>query len=474
MLAVPSICARLPRATLRTVAVRAVSLFAEDEDRNVRSGALEICGELIYLFHEDPDGVPDEALRFFLGEKAPEESRPSPSHAASNKQLASPLRRDGDDSPPNPFSPLQNSLDSPSTSLLDSVKTWSPIRPWPASRDPEREILTAFNFPAVVLTLGRSQWSRLASHHRELSGDPVEKVRQSLASSLHEVAKIIGPEQSDASLLDLFGWFVVDVDNVQGPVLDNLPSLLRSFTDEGAATALRVLGEGWNQIRLWRQRERVAQQFADFGVDLVRRGHVDAVLELLVRACKDSVAAVREAAVQSVRTYCNRMLHLMADTSGTAQVAPLSEACSAELAERTKLLAFLSVFSSDSSYRQRVVYTQCALACVRAHIDRATFENAWLPTLTGLARDRVVGVRIAVARVIGEACKTRKSTSRVFPRRPAPDRQFPSPRRSLALLGSCDADQRARHSLDLVRFPGSGRSPAGRRLLRRCRLPRDR
>ncbi|KWU43155.1 ARM repeat-containing protein [Rhodotorula sp. JG-1b] len=270
VLAVPSICARLPRATLRTVAVRAVSQFAEDEDRNVRSGALEICGELIYLFHEDPDG-----------------------------QLASP--RDGDDSPPNPFSPLQNSLDSPSTSFLDSVKTWSPIRPWPASRDPEREILTAFNFPAVVLTLGRSQWSRLANHHRELCGDPVEKVRQSLASSLHEVAKIIGPEQSDASLLDPFGWFVVDVDNVQGPVLDNLPSLLRSFTDEGAATALRVLGEGWNQIRLWRQRERVAQQFADFGVDLVRRGRVDAVLELLVRACKDSVAAVREAAVQSVR-----------------------------------------------------------------------------------------------------------------------------------------------------------------------------
>ena len=298
VLAVPSICARLPRATLRTVAVRAVSQFAEDKDRNVRSGALEICGELIYLFHEDPDGVPDEALRFFLGEKAPEEGRPSPSHAA-NKQLASP--RDGDDSPPNPFSPLQNSLDSPSTSFLDSVKTWSPIRPWPASRDPEREILTAFNFPAVVLTLGRSQWSRLANHHRELCGDPVEKVRQSLASSLHEVAKIIGPEQSDASLLDPFGWFVVDVDNVQGPVLDNLPSLLRSFTDEGAATALRVLGEGWNQIRLWRQRERVAQQFADFGVDLVRRGRVDAVLELLVRACKDSVAAVREAAVQSVR-----------------------------------------------------------------------------------------------------------------------------------------------------------------------------
>ncbi|GAA5988639.1 hypothetical protein JCM10908_003650 [Rhodotorula pacifica] len=384
VLAVPSICARLPRTALRTAAVRAVSQFADDADRNVRSGALEICGELIYLFHEDPDGVPDEALRFFLGEKAPEEARPSSSH--TTKPLASPQQRDSDDSPPNPFFPLRESLDSPSTSFLDSVNTWSPIRPWPASRDPEREILTAFNFPAVVLTLGRSQWSRLFNHHRELCSDPVEKVRQSLASSLHEVAKIIGPEQSDASLLEPLSWFVVDVDNVQGPVLDNLPSLLRSFTDEGAATALRTLGDAWNQIRLWRQRERVAKQFADFGVDLIRRGRVDAVLELLVRACKDSVAAVREAAVQSV--------------------APLFEACSADPDDRSKLLAFLAVFSSDSSYRQRVVYTQCALACVRANIDRAMFENAWVPTLAGLVRDRVVGVRIAVARVMGEACKT--------------------------------------------------------------------
>lgn len=104
------------------------------------------------------------------------------------------------------------------------------------------------------------------------------------------------------------------------------------------------------------------------------------------------------------------------DANRSAQVAPLFEACTTELADRTKLLAFLSVFSSDSSYRQRVVYTQCALACVRAQIDRATFENAWLPTLTGLARDRVVGVRIAVARVIGEACKTRESLSQVFRR----------------------------------------------------------
>lgn len=301
VLAVPSVCARLPRLALREAAVRAVSRFAEDEDRNVRSGALEICGELIYLFHEDPDGVPDEALRFFLGEKSPASARPSSSHM---KPVASPAQSHLDDSPPNPFSPLRNSIDSPSTSLLESVHTWSPIRPWPASRDPEREILTAFNFPAVVLTLGRSQWSRLSSHHRELCGDPVEKVRQSLASSLHEVAKIIGPEQSDASLLDPLSWFVVDVDNVQGPVLDNLPSLLRSFTDEGAALALRTLGDAWNSIRLWRQRERVSHQFAEFGVDLVKRGQVDAVLELLVRACKDSVAAVREAAVESVRQPC--------------------------------------------------------------------------------------------------------------------------------------------------------------------------
>lgn len=299
VLALPSLCKCLPRPSLRSQAVKAIVQFGADDNRNVRSGALEVCGELVYLFHEDPDGVPDELLAFFLGKPSSSSSADSPSGPADRAPL--PL------SPQIEVSPLVGGLDSPPTALLEASQTWSPVRPWPASRDPDREILTAFNFPAVVLTLGRSNWHLLRDAHRTLCQDHVEKVRQSLASSLHEVAKIIGPEQSDQALLEPLSWFLHDGDNIQAAVLETLPSLLASFTPGGAARALAVVADAWGEIRLWRQREHIAGQLAEVGPGFMNGDGADAVLGVLVKAFKDSVAAVREQAVLVVRLLPRRV-----------------------------------------------------------------------------------------------------------------------------------------------------------------------
>ncbi|GAA5890688.1 hypothetical protein JCM6882_000626 [Rhodosporidiobolus microsporus] len=372
VLALPSIFKHLPRPALRSQAVNAITHFSGDDNRNVRSGALEICGELVYLFHEDPAGVPEEVLSFFLGQPKDQPDQ-SPSKPSLSPSLA--------------FSPLKSALDSPpSAAFLDHSTTWSPVRPWPAGRDPDREILTAFNLPAVVLTLGRSNWHVLRDHHRTLCQDRVEKVRQSLASSLFEVAKIIGPEQSDASLLEPLGWFLHDVDNIQAAILENLPSLLRSFSPEGAQQALGQLNEAWAKIRLWRQREFAAKEMATIGVPFVENGGVDAVLGVLVKAFKDPVAAVREEAVKAI--------------------PPLLEASLPHPHARNKLAAFLHVFATDSSYRNRAIFVSCVLACVRASMSRQVFEDSFLETLSNLARDKVVTVRIAVGRAVGEACRT--------------------------------------------------------------------
>ncbi|BGP21075.1 hypothetical protein JCM10213_007593 [Rhodosporidiobolus nylandii] len=376
VLALPPILKLLRPAALRSLASKAIALFAADDNRNVRSGALEICGELIYLFHENPDGVPSEVLSFFLGQpspSAPPAPAPAPADPAQSPSLA--------------FSPLRSALDSPpSSSFLESSHTWSPVRPWPSNRDPDREILTAFNLPAVILTLGATGWPALRDMHRTLCQDRVEKVRQSLASSLFEVARIIGPEQADQSLLEPLGWFLKDVDNIQAAVVENLPSLMRSFSPQGGMHALVKLNEAWGEIRLWRQREYAAKQLQEVGPPLMQEDGADAVLGVLVKAFKDPVAAVREQAVQAI--------------------PPLVEASLSHHSSRNKLFAFLHVFATDSSYRNRSVYVSCALACVVANISRDLLEEHFLENLTSLARDKVVSVRIAVARAVGKACRT--------------------------------------------------------------------
>lgn len=51
----------------------------------------------------------------------------------------------------------------------------------------------SFNFPAVLLTLGPSAWTSLKAIHEKLVRDSRVKVRKTLAYSLFELAKILGP-----------------------------------------------------------------------------------------------------------------------------------------------------------------------------------------------------------------------------------------------------------------------------------------
>ncbi|GAA5950484.1 hypothetical protein JCM3765_004563 [Sporobolomyces pararoseus] len=373
VLALPSVCKRLPRPALHEKAVEAIRLFSADDNRNVRSGALEIAGELIYLFHQDPEGVPEELLAFFLGK--PLDSNGDTSTSGQDLSAFS-----------NQISHFKSALDSPSSSFLDASNSWqSPGFFSRNTRDADRSILTAFNFPAVVLTLGGGKWNLVCDQHQALCKDPVEKARQSLASSLHEVAKIIGPDQTDTSLFAPLADFLQDAENVQSAVLENIPTLFMSFGSETGRKAVRLLGDAWSDIGNWRLREHALKKVAEFGPHFMQNDGEEEVLSILAKAFKDSVASVREQAVIAIPPLLNSVLD--------------------QPSARAKLFAFLNVFRTDSSYRNRVAYVSTIVACVRASLPRATFELHFLDTLVELARDRVVSVRIAVARAISESCQ---------------------------------------------------------------------
>lgn len=239
------------------------------------------------MFHGDPDGVPEEILAIFLGQSDQSAVKPAGSAAASKQD-------DDDDA----FAPLQNALDSPPDAFLDNAKDWRPSAA--SARDPDRPVMCAFNFPAVALTLGGDRWDALRTYHHTLCQDEVPKVRQSLASSLHEIAKIIGPDKSDECLLEPFSWYIRDFDHIQGAVLENLPTLLQSFGIETAQKALTMLGEEWPEIKTWRRREALAKQMGELSATFMTAASGHSLLHVLSRALNDSVAAVREQAVLAV------------------------------------------------------------------------------------------------------------------------------------------------------------------------------
>ena len=79
------------------------------------------------------------------------------------------------------------------------------------SNDGDLAYHCAFNFPGVLLTLGPSWWPQLQPIHESLVKDVRWKVRRTLSFSLHEVAKIIGPEDTEKHLIPVLNHFLKDI-----------------------------------------------------------------------------------------------------------------------------------------------------------------------------------------------------------------------------------------------------------------------
>ena len=102
-----------------------------------------------------------------------------------------------------------------------------------AQIDNDTAYYCAYNFPAVLLTLGKDAWhGRLKPLHTVLVGDMRWKVRRCLAYSLHECANILGSELTEKDLMPVLFHLLQDIADVAEGVLTNLPAILRVLTQD--------------------------------------------------------------------------------------------------------------------------------------------------------------------------------------------------------------------------------------------------
>lgn len=258
---------RLSPTERRTLAVETILALFSDESSTVRSGVLEALGEILHTFLGDPDGPPNELVHLFLGRK--EDCRV----------------RDGQ---PEPFLPgCKKTLQTPSESFFT---------------DPNRPLICAFNFPAVALTLGGERWCEIREVYLEIASNPSSSVRRTLAASLGEIAKIIGPEQARTDLLDVW-WTSIKSDDkeVRMKAIECLYDLVGVVGKEVGKALMQGLLTMWNKGTFcgWRERELVGQNL--FGwINLLGLEGVSLARAFLAKGLEDSAAAVRDTAVTAV------------------------------------------------------------------------------------------------------------------------------------------------------------------------------
>ena len=93
-----------------------------------------------------------------------------------------------------------------------------------AQVDNETAYYCAYNFPAVLKSVGPDHWySKLKPMHDQMVTDMRWKVRRSLSFSMHQCARILGPTITERDLMPVLFHFLQDIADVAAGVLENLP-----------------------------------------------------------------------------------------------------------------------------------------------------------------------------------------------------------------------------------------------------------
>ncbi|KAG0278888.1 Serine/threonine-protein phosphatase 4 regulatory subunit 1, partial [Linnemannia exigua] len=166
----------------------------------------------------------------------------------------------------------------------------------------ELAVMCAFSFPAVVLTAGRSKWPLMKPVYMKLAGTFRFPIRRSLACSLHEVAKILGPELADRDLATAFSECLTAEDEVKEGVIGHVVEFVSCLSPKKRSEALRNLNIAWLELEQssnWRLRDSLAGQLPGLCEIAEGKDLVEVLIPLSIRACTDSVSTIRESGVMA-------------------------------------------------------------------------------------------------------------------------------------------------------------------------------
>jgi len=118
-----------------------------------------------------------------------------------------------------------------------------------AQVDNETAYYCAYNFPAVLRTVGPAHWhDKLKPMHDQMVTDMRWKVRRSLSFSMHECAKILGPAITEQDLMPVLFHFLQDIADVAEGVLENLPEILKVLSQEQRDQYIELFIQAQNKV----------------------------------------------------------------------------------------------------------------------------------------------------------------------------------------------------------------------------------
>lgn len=221
----------------------------------------------------------------------------------SNAENASDKMEVFNETPPDATT-LQNPENNP-----DEIE-WNLIEDFVYMKDIDNTLCfkCAYNFPAVMLTLGRKFWPLLHQHFLSLCNDLQSnvRVRKTMAKSIYQIALIIGSEQATKDLVAPFVEFFKDIDEIKIEVVKQVSNFIKIIDPSKHELLVNQLEMCWlptiNVVN-WRLREEIGIQIVELNKFVHRIQKENCVLYLTGLALKlmmDKYDCVRKVGIDAV------------------------------------------------------------------------------------------------------------------------------------------------------------------------------
>ena len=145
---------------------------------------------------------------------------------------------------------------------------------------------------------GKDEWPRFRELYLKLTSVNDPQTKRTLACSIHEIARILGPELTDSDLLSIANKFLKDSNQeVRIGIMKNFHVLLAEVMPEKRSTYIEHITQTFNEAgNDWRTKELLARNLGKYVTLFDKNIVYQEFLPMFFKFCEDRVAKVCESA----------------------------------------------------------------------------------------------------------------------------------------------------------------------------------
>lgn len=237
---------------------------------------------------------------------------------------------------------------------------------------------SAFNFPAVLYYFGKESWPELRQIYIKMSSDKYYKVRKSLASSINEIANIIGKKDTDQYLIPIFDRFYREEGEIQRAIYKSMPKFLININQEKRIAYLEKLKKMMTGREKWRIKKECVDILGNLGGVFDDTIAYEQIFPICIKFCVDEVAEVRIHSMRSMKSLVIQFLN-------NSQF-------------KEKILEIIIAFATSLKYNFRNLFLHLIEELIPT--DKAIIIEYFMKYLELLSRDKVINIQIHMAKII--------------------------------------------------------------------------